>query len=136
MTTPVPLSIKTYYEPLPYSTLIADDPVDTGHVWTLIDNAAHFADEAFVYRINYVDPIGMPFRSTELPGTLQHARIYVQARMPVTWSRRKAFYPSYEIRIGMHTPVSGVQVNTWVTSSIVVPGTPPPRTLSKASVPS
>lgn len=131
MNTPTPLSIKRYFEPVCLSSLNADDPVDTGVTWTILDNVMHWADSAFPYRINYVDPIGFPFQAnihTSLG--LAHVDLLIRARMPVTLSGRKEFYPNYEICVGLHTPITSPGVDTTVTTSIVTAGTYPGKHLT------
>lgn len=48
------LSVKTFFEKQATDSLRADQPMDSGYNWTLLDNVAHLIDECGKYRINWL----------------------------------------------------------------------------------
>lgn len=86
-------SAKQYFERMGSGSgagrLRADDPMDAGYVWTLIDNAQHLIDESPKYRINFL-------------GSAADAQVLFGPKVTIYfWTDVLSFdsYPRYDVRV-------------------------------------
>jgi hypothetical protein len=91
-------SYKHYFESLSSGVLIDDAPVSTYQTLTTIDNVLHLVDSAPVYRINWVDNVGIAIPVATLAPGLQIAAISFNHLFPATIVKEWQ-YTNYDIRV-------------------------------------
>lgn len=91
-------SYKHYYETLANGVLSNDTPVSTYQTLTTIDNVLHLVDSAPVYRINWVDNIGISLPVATLTPSLQIAALSFNHSFPATIVKEWQ-YTNYDIRV-------------------------------------
>lgn len=117
-------SVKQYFERIPFGVMGAYRPVDTGFVWTMLDNLAHLVDEFPCYRINYCNGFGARIAPSPPPGTDTPSVVNssLQMEFPTTVIDNGR-YLNYEVRVAAAIWPSGTGT---VTASLTAPDAPIP----------
>jgi hypothetical protein len=109
-------SYKHYYESLASTALGEDRPVSTHATLTTIDNTLHLVDSSPVYRINWVDNVGIPIPQVIIvPDTLNLAVLVLTHQFPATIVREWQ-YTNYDVRIATSTSSSTLLVYAAITN--------------------
>lgn len=91
------LSDKAYFERQAADSLRADQPMDAGYVWTLLDNIHHLVDEAGKYRVNWMSRHGATFQDDKHYVTLdEDGTWYTIFPTQIVLSDQ---YPRYDVRV-------------------------------------
>lgn len=109
-------SYKHYYESLASTVLSDNRPASTHATLTMIDNVLHLVDSSPVYRINWVDNVGIPIPQIVIvPGVLNYAVLVLTHQFPATIVKEWQ-YPSYDIRVATSTSSSSLLVYAAITN--------------------
>lgn len=117
---PTRLSDKAFFERQDVDTLRADQPMDSGYVWTMLDNVSHLLDESGKYRVNWMSRNGTGFGADDHTARFENGNNYWYTIFP-TQPVDRYQYPRYDVRVAV---VTGLDATLRV--SLVTPGTTPP----------
>jgi hypothetical protein len=108
-------SFKHYYESFASFMLTNDQPASTYATMTAIDNTLHLVDSSPVYRVNWVDNVGISIPTAIILPGVQIGGFTVIHQFPTT-VYKEWVYPNYDIRVATSITSSDLFVYAAITN--------------------